>query len=37
MSIEIRCADRYEAQKIASMILVKKSLQTYIDALSWTL
>lgn len=33
MSIEIRCADKYEAQKIASMILVKKSLQTYIDAI----
>ena len=33
MNIEIRCADRYEAQKIASMILVKKSLQTYIDAI----
>lgn len=33
MSIEVRCADKYEAQKIASMILVKKSLQTYIDAI----
>lgn len=33
MSIEVRCADKYEAQKMASMILVKKSLQTYIDAI----
>lgn len=33
MNIEVRCADKYEAQKIASMILVKKSLQTYVDAI----
>lgn len=33
MNIEVRCADKYEAQKIASMILVKKSLLTYVDTI----
>ncbi len=31
-SIRVRCADKYEAQKLASMILIKKSLQTYITS-----
>lgn len=31
-SIRIRCADKYEALKLASMALVHKSRQTYINA-----
>ena len=33
-TIRIRCADKYEAQKVSSMVLVKKkSPQTYISAI----
>ena len=32
-SMRIRCADKYEAQKLASMIFIKKSRQTYITAI----
>lgn len=31
-SIRIRCADKYEALKLASMALVHRSSRTYIDA-----
>ena len=30
MHITVRCADKYEALKLASMALVRKSRQTYI-------
>lgn len=31
--ITVRCADKYEALKLASMVLVRKSRQTYIASI----